>query len=98
MERKTKFKERVYRVVKKIPRGQTANYREIAKLAGYPLAWRAVGSVLNKNRDLKIPCHRVIKSDGRLGGYNLGTKKKKSLLAEEGVVISNMRVSGKKNH
>jgi O-6-methylguanine DNA methyltransferase len=98
MRRETKFREKIYRVVRKIPRGQTASYKEIAKLAGYAKAWRAVGNVLNKNIDLKIPCHRVIKSDGRLGGYNRGTKKKKSLLEKEGVVISNMRVWGKKNY
>lgn len=83
----TLFQKRVYEVVREIPRGRTLNYKEMARLAGFPRAWRAVGNVLNKNRDSNIPCHRVIKSDGRIGGYNRGTKQKISLLRREGVVI-----------
>jgi len=77
------FKEKVLRVVKKIPKGQVISYKMVAQRAGRPRAWRAVGSVLNKNRDLKIPCHRVIRSDGKLGGYRQGTKKKICLLKKE---------------
>ncbi len=77
------FKEKIYRVVKKIPPGKTMTYKEVAETAGFPKAWRAVGNVLNKNRSSKIPCHRVIKSDGKVGGYYLGTKKKTSLLKKE---------------
>ena len=76
-------------MVKKIPRGEVLTYKKIAKLAGHPRAWRAVGNILNKNRDPKIPCHRVIRSDGRIGGFNRGIKNKISLLRKEGVVIKN---------
>lgn len=76
--------EQVYQVVKKIPAGKTMSYREVAKTAGFPRAWRAVGNVLNKNKNPEIPCHRVIKSSGGIGGYNQGGKKKIALLKKEG--------------
>lgn len=78
------FSERVYEVVKKIPKGKTLSYKEVAIKAGSPNAFRAVGNILNKNYDPKIPCHRVIKSNGGLGGYNRGLKNKKKILLEEG--------------
>ena len=68
------------------------SYREVAFLIGSPKAWRTVGNVLNKNKDPKIPCHRVIRLDGKIGGYIYGTKKKAALLKKEGVVIKNRRV------
>ena len=77
------FFTRVYQVVKKIPRGQVLTYQEVARLAGFPKAARAVGSALNKNYDLAIPCHRVIRSDGTLGQYNRGEKRKEQLLKQE---------------
>ena len=77
------FKEKIFEVVKKIPKGKTATYKEVAVLAGRPKAWRAVGNILNKNFNLEIPCHRVIRSGGKIGGYNRGTTKKKSLLDSE---------------
>lgn len=79
----TKFQKRVYKAVKKIPKGKTATYKEVAVLAGRPRAWRAVGSILAKNFNPAIPCHRVIRSDGKLGGYNRGVVKKKLLLEAE---------------
>ena len=77
------FKEKVFEVVKKIPKGKTATYKEVAVWAGRPHAWRAVGNILNKNFNPEIPCHRVIRSDGKLGGYNRGILKKKVLLQSE---------------
>jgi O-6-methylguanine DNA methyltransferase len=85
------FKNKVLEIVRKIPKGRVLTYKKVAKLAGRPKAWRAVGNVLNKNRDLKIPCHRVIKSDGKVGGYNRGIKKKITLLKKEGVIIKKKR-------
>lgn len=78
-----KFKEKVLGIVKKIPKGKVLSYKEVAKKAGFPYAWRAVGNVLNKNKNPKIPCHRVIRSDGRVGGYNKGERKKIILLKKE---------------
>ena len=84
---KTKpFKDKVLEVVRKIPKGKTLTYKEVAVLAGRPRAWRAVGNILHKNRDSEIPCHRVIKSDGNLGGYNRGEKIKRKLLESEGAI------------
>lgn len=80
------FKEKVFQVVKRIPKGRVLTYKRVAKLASRPGAHRAVGNVLNGNRDPKIPCHRVIRSDGRLGGYNRGAAKKRVLLKKEGAI------------
>ena len=80
------FKESVLRVVKNIAKGETKTYKEVAFLTGRPKAWRAVGNILNKNKDKSIPCHRVIRSDGKIGGYNRGEKKKKELLKKEGAI------------
>ncbi|NTW14619.1 MAG: MGMT family protein [Candidatus Moranbacteria bacterium] len=63
----TDFHERVYKIVRGIPRGMTLSYGEVARLAGSPGAARAVGSLMRKNSDPEIPCHRVIRSDGRAG-------------------------------
>lgn len=83
------FQEKVYDVVKKIPKGKVLTYKEVAKLAGSAKASRAVGNILSKNYDPKIPCHRVIRSDGKLGNYNRGgTKAKEKILKEEGVVLN----------
>jgi O-6-methylguanine DNA methyltransferase len=86
------FKEKVYQIVKKIPRGKILTYKKLAELARRPKAWRAVGNILNKNFDPKIPCHRVIRSDCKIGGYREGTKKKTALLKKEGVIIKKKRV------
>ena len=77
------FSEKVKSVVTKIPRGKTLTYAEVARRAGNPRAYREVGNILNKNYDPQIPCHRVIRSDGMVGGYNRGGKKKRELLLQE---------------
>ena len=79
------FSEQVYTVVKKIPKGKVLTYKEVAKRVGKPRAYRAVGNILNKNTDPKIPCHRVICSDGQVGGYNRGSLLKRKILKREGV-------------
>jgi len=81
------FQEKVLKIVKKIPRGEVISYKEAAQRAGRPRAWRAVGNILAKNRNPEVPCHRVIKSNGEIGGYNKGVKKKKKLLKSEGYSI-----------
>ena len=78
------FKEKVYAVVKKIPKGSVLTYKEVARKIGNPLAFRAVGNVLNKNHDKDVPCHRVIRSDGKIGGYNGGGEFKIKRLIDEG--------------
>jgi len=59
----------------------------VAKLAGRPKAYRAVGNILNKNYDPDTPCHRVIRSDGRTGGYNRGVQEKSRILKKERLMI-----------
>ncbi len=86
MRKDRRFKEKVLEVVRKIPKGKTLTYKEVAFLAGKPKAWRAVGNILHNNKDITIPCHRVIRSDGKIGGYNRGEKTKKQLLKSEGAL------------
>ena len=81
------FKERVLDIVKKIPRGEVLTYQEVAERAGSANASRAVGSILKKNFDPKIPCHRVIRSDGLAGEYNRGRLNKIKILKREGVSL-----------
>ena len=81
------FSEKVYSIVKKIPKGKVLTYKEVAKRAGKPKAYRAVGNILNKNHDPRIPCHRVIRSDGKAGGYRYGFSKKIGILKREGVQL-----------
>lgn len=79
------FTQKVREIVRKIPSGKTLTYLEVARLAGNPRACRAVGTILSKNYDPEIPCHRVIRSDGGMGGYNRGgiMRKKEILEAEQ---------------
>lgn len=77
------FKEEVLKVVAKIPSGQTLSYQEVVQQAGWPRAYRAVGNILRQNSNTRIPCHRVIRSDGRPGGYNRGPQLKARLLKKE---------------
>ncbi len=82
------FTERVQNVVRKIPKGKTKTYKEVATAVGSPWAARAVGTIMSKNYLKDVPCHRVIKSDGTLGGYNRGgIEKKRALLKKEGVKL-----------
>ncbi len=83
----TKFQLQVWEEIKKIPRGSVKTYKEIACILGKPKSSRAVANACAKNPLIvKIPCHRVIRSDGFLGGYSGkgGVQKKKKLLIEEG--------------
>ncbi|MES3004543.1 MAG: MGMT family protein [Patescibacteria group bacterium] len=82
-ETKTTFADSVREVVQKIKSGETLTYKQVAQKAGRPLAFRAVGNILNKNYDKSIPCHRVIRSDGKTGGYNRGALNKQKILKKE---------------
>lgn len=78
------FTEVVYGIVRRIPKGSVLTYQEVARRAGRPLAARAVGNILNKNKNMSIPCHRVIMSSGKIGGYNGIRGEKAELLKAEG--------------
>lgn len=84
---KPTFSDRVRAVVAKIPKGETMTYKQVAERAGSPRAFRAVGNILNKNYDPDVPCHRVVRSDGTIGGYNRGAERKREILREERWII-----------
>ncbi len=87
-EQSTPFEERVYAVVRRIPRGQTRSYGWVARQLGNPRLARAVGQALHRNPDMRrTPCHRVVAADGSLGGYALAPGRKRALLRSEGVVV-----------
>lgn len=78
------FKEKVLDIVRKIPKGETKTYKEVATLAGSPNAARAVGMFMKNNYLPDVPCHRVIGSDGKMHGYNRGgITVKQEILAKE---------------
>lgn len=88
MKPKNSFNEKCYSVLLKVPKGKVTTYKEIAK-AIHSKAYRAVGNAMNKNPYApKVPCHRVVKSDGEVGGFASGTKKKIEILRKEGIEIN----------
>lgn len=85
-QKETAFGAAVRRVVRAIPEGKVLSYGAVAKKAGFPGAARAVGGLMKGNYDKLVPCHRVVRADGRIGEYNRGGPSKKSaLLKKEGV-------------
>ena len=81
------FADRVREIVRKIPKGTSMTYKEVAARAGNAKAARAVGAIMRTNYDESIPCHRVIRSDGQIGEYNRGGSLRKSeLLKMEGTL------------
>lgn len=81
------FAVKVRAVVSKIPKGKMMTYGEVAKKAGKPGAARAVGYIMSMNFDPKVPCHRVVRADGKVGDYNRGgAMRKQKLLEEEGAL------------
>ncbi|EAZ89480.1 MGMT family protein [Crocosphaera chwakensis] len=86
------FREQCYDLLLKIPHGKVTTYKEIAKALGSK-AWRTVGSVIALNPNLiNVPCHRVIKSNGQIGNYVLGTDRKAELLTKEGIPLAKGKV------
>lgn len=86
------FDQSCYSVLKRVPRGRVTTYRQIAEALGTK-AYRAVGGAMRRNRNApKVPCHRVVRSDGGVGGYSKGQREKIRLLRMEGVIVKNNRV------
>ncbi|MGB2661082.1 MAG: MGMT family protein [Candidatus Omnitrophota bacterium] len=82
----TAFQKKVLIAVAGIPEGKVRSYAWVARKAGYPRASRAVGQALKKNPYAPhVPCHRVVASDGSIGGYSRGVTEKKKLLEKEGI-------------
>lgn len=89
------FARSVWQACSRIPLGRVGTYAGIAKAIGKPKAARAVGQALNRSPGMpSVPCHRVVRSDGKLGGFALGKKEKARLLAVEGVRVKNDRIAG----
>lgn len=90
----TEFQNLVYNATKKIPRGMISTYAKIAKYIGRERAFRAVGNALNKNPFAPlVPCHRVVASNGTLGGFAFGTDNKIALLKKEGITVRDGKIS-----
>jgi O-6-methylguanine DNA methyltransferase len=88
------FSRRVLSVVRRIPPGRVATYGDVARLAGRPRAFRAVGNIMRDCSRPEVPCHRVVAAGGRIGGYGGSEGLKRSLLAAEGVSVVARRVRG----
>jgi methylated-DNA-[protein]-cysteine S-methyltransferase len=85
--------EDVYQLLLQIPEGKTTTYGDLAAALGNPLASRLIGRILGRNPNpISVPCHRVVKSDGTLGGYRGGIDKKIELLKKEGLSINNKSI------
>jgi O-6-methylguanine DNA methyltransferase len=85
---KKTFSEKVYKIVARIPKGKTLSYKEVAIRAGSRRACRAVGNIMNRHNIKGLPCHRVVGSNGKIGGYKWGIKRKIEILKKEGVKIN----------
>lgn len=93
MKQRKNLKNKVYSFLSRIPKGKVSTYKEVALAVGSPRAYRAVGSILNKNKDtLNIPCYKVVRSDGFVGGYRLGSLRKEQLLKRDGIEINTGKV------
>lgn len=99
------FRNAVFYVVKRIPKGKVATYKIIAEKVAlitknkrHKNAYRAVGNILNRNKKpIVIPCHRVVNSNGNIGGYSLGVNKKIKLLKKEGIKIVGNKIKNFKD-
>jgi len=84
MRKPTEFEKKVYRAILDIPLGETRSYQWVAERIGHPKAVRAVGNALNRNPFAPfVPCHRVVRSNGQVGGFAGGTERKSQLLERE---------------
>lgn len=96
----TEFQSLCYQTLKdKVPAGKVITYGRLAKLINHPKAYRAVGSAMHKNPFApEVPCHRVVKSGGELGGFAKGIKRKIQLLKREGVIVKAGKIVNFKQH
>ena len=99
MKKDSSFSRDVYLLLGKIPEGKVTTYKQIAAALGDRNLARAVGNALNRNPDLVVvPCHRVVCSDGSVGGYKDGCEKKIKLLEREGVDVAGGRIKDFDKH
>jgi methylated-DNA-[protein]-cysteine S-methyltransferase len=87
------LEKRVYKKLLSVPKGKVTTYGEIAKAVGLENGQRLIGQIMNKNPfPVVIPCHRVVKSDGKIGGYYYGQNVKTKMLSDEGISIKNGKI------
>ncbi len=92
------LEQRIYKKLLEVPKGQITTYGELAKAVGLKNGQRTVGKIMNKNPyPVIIPCHRVVMSTGKIGGYAYGENIKTKLLSDEGVKIKNGKILDLKN-
>lgn len=95
----TRFQQKVYNLLRKIPKGKITTYKLLAKAVGKPKNWRQIGRILSQNpHPPKYPCYKVVKSNGEIGGYNNGRNAKKKLLQKDGLIVYNNRIKDFKKH
>lgn len=86
--------KKIYKKLLEVPKGKITTYGELAKAVGMKNGQRAVGKIMNKNPyPVIVPCHRVVKSDGKVGGYAYGEEIKSNMLQKEGIEIKNGKIS-----
>ena len=94
-----KIEEKIYRKLLQVPAGYVTTYGDLAKSINLKNGQRLVGQIMKKNPfPVIIPCHRVIKSDGTVGGYAYGTERKNYMLTKEGLKINNNKILDFKNN
>tara|TARA_Y100000590_G_scaffold86055_1_gene96351 strand:+ start:4251 stop:4550 length:300 start_codon:yes stop_codon:yes gene_type:complete len=94
-----KIEEKIYRKLLEVPEGYVTTYGELAKAINLKNGQRIVGQIMKKNPfPVIVPCHRVIKSDGTIGGYAYGINRKKHMLSKEGIEIDNDKILDFKNN
>ncbi|MEO9309335.1 MAG: MGMT family protein [Nitrososphaera sp.] len=87
------LERQVYRALLKVPKGKVTTYGELAKAVGLKNGQRTIGRIMNKNPfPVIIPCHRVVKSDGKVGGYFYGQEVKTKMLSAEGINVQNGKI------
>ena len=92
------LEEKIYKKLLDVPKGQITTYGELAKAVGLKNGQRVVGRVMNKNPyPVIIPCHRVVMSTGKIGGYAFGQDIKVKMLSDEGIEISNGKIMDLEN-
>lgn len=87
------LERKVYQKLLKVPKGKVTTYGDLAKAIGLENGQRVIGQIMNKNPfPVIIPCHRVVKSDGKVGGYYYGEKVKTKMLSDEGISVKNGKI------
>ena len=90
--------KKIYKKLLEVPEGKITTYGELAKAVGFTNVQRAVGKIMNKNPyPVIIPCHRVVKADGKVGGYAYGEEIKTSMLKKEGIKIKDCKIMNWEN-